>query len=84
MTLSMSFKSKLNGLHYRGSKRYEYVCPLTLGMESYQSMRYQDNFFCNLVTPKGELIEKVLPTLSNDKTIVFGNTEMNNDSLDAV
>jgi hypothetical protein len=23
-------------------------------------------FFCNLITSKGELIEKVLPTLSND------------------
>jgi len=23
-------------------------------------------FFCNLVTPKGELIEKMLPNLNND------------------
>ena len=29
-------------------------------------MRRQENFFCNLVKSKGELIEKVLPTLSND------------------
>ena len=30
-------------------------------------MIHQDNFFfCNLVTLKGELIEKVLPTLNND------------------
>ena len=30
-------------------------------------MRHQYIFFCNLVASKGELIEKVLPTLSKDK-----------------
>ena len=62
MTLLMPFKTKLNALRHRGGKGYEYACPLTLGTESCQSMRYQDNFFvCNLVTSKGELIEKVYP-----------------------
>jgi len=35
-------------------------------MESCQSLRHQNNFFFNLETSKEELIEKVLPTLSND------------------
>ena len=61
MTLLMPFKSKLNPLRHRSGKGYEYACPLTLGTESCQSMRYQGNFFCNFVTSKGELIEKVLP-----------------------
>ena len=61
----MSFKSKLIPHRHRGGKGYEYACPLILGMESCQSMRHQGNF-CNIVTSKGELIENVLPTLSND------------------
>ena len=65
MTLSMSFKSKLSPHRHRGGEEKEYACLLTLGMESCQSMRHQDNF-CNLVTSRGELIEKVLPTLSYD------------------
>ena len=39
---------------------------LSMGMESCQSLRHQDCFFCIVVTSKGELTEKVLPTLSND------------------
>jgi hypothetical protein len=53
MTLSMPFKSKFSPHHHTGGKGYEYACPL---------IRHQDNVF---VTSKGELIEKVLTTLSN-------------------
>jgi hypothetical protein len=56
----MLFKSKLSPHRHRGGKGYEYVCPLTLGTESCLSIRHQDNVFCNFVTSKGELIEKVL------------------------
>ena len=54
----MQFKSKLSPHRQGGGKGYEYACPLTLGMESCQSITHQDNFF---VISKGELIEKVLP-----------------------
>ena len=67
MTLSMPFKSKLGPHRYRDGKGLECACPLTLRMEICQSIRHQDDFFfCNLVTSKVELIEKVIPTLSND------------------
>ena len=45
MTLSMLFKSRLSPHRHKGGKGYEYACPLTLGMESCQLMRPQDNFF---------------------------------------
>ena len=61
----MSFKSKLSPHRHKGGKGSEYTCPLTLGIESCQSMRHQEIYFFNLVTFKGELIEEVLPTLSN-------------------
>ena len=57
MTLSMPFKEKLSPHRNRGSKGYEYACPLTLGTESCRPMRHQDNF----VTTKRELIKIVLP-----------------------
>ena len=60
ITLSMSFKSKSSPYRYRGSEVYEYACPLTLRMESCQSMTHHDNF-CNFVTSEGKLIEKLLP-----------------------
>ena len=43
-TLLMPFKSKLSTHRHRLGKEYEYACPLTLKMESCQSMRHQDNF----------------------------------------
>jgi hypothetical protein len=55
----MPFKSKLCPYRHMSGKGYEYACPLTLGMESCQSMRHQDNFFFKLVTSKGDLTEKV-------------------------
>ena len=61
LTLSMPFKSKLSPHGHRGGKGYAYACPLTLRMESCQSMTHQDNFVCSFVISKGELIEKVLP-----------------------
>jgi hypothetical protein len=61
MTFSMPFKYKLSPHRHRGGEGYEYAFPLTLGTESCQSMRHQDNFFYNFVTSKGKLIEKVLP-----------------------
>jgi len=57
----MLFKSKLSTHRHRGGNGYEYACPLTLETESCQSITYQDNFLCNFVISKGELIEKVLP-----------------------
>ena len=60
MTLSMPFKSKLSPHCHRGGKGYEYTCPLTLRMETCQST-HQDNFVCNFVILKGELIKKLLP-----------------------
>ena len=56
----MPFKSKLSPHNHSGGKGYEYTCPLTLRMESCQSMTHQNNFFFFVVS-KGELIEKLLP-----------------------
>ena len=38
--------NKLSLLCHRGGEEYEYACPLTLGTESCQSMRHQNNFCC--------------------------------------
>ena len=62
MALSMQFKSNLSPHRYRGGKGYEYACQLTVRTENCQSTKHQDIFFfCNFVTSKDELIEKVLP-----------------------
>ena len=51
MTLSIPFKSKLNALRHRGGGNGK------LPVDEISRLY----FFCNFVTSKGDLIEKVLP-----------------------